>query len=189
MDLIATARHHATAGVGPALWFSAFCALLPEQLPQLTVAAAVAVGAPVPTLPSCAQVPGTATLAAAGGGVASRSSAAAAAGEAARSLTAATPIAAAAAEAVAAAEGGKALSLQASASAAASAAGPLSGEVLVQLLQLQCWDQDAAVRFYLFCCCQLAYPSTITALFPEADDAAPLVKGHLLLDSLKAIAR
>jgi hypothetical protein len=184
MDLIATARHYAATGLSPALWFSAFCALIPEQLPQLIVAAAVAVGAAVP------QPPGGITQDSMSPGATTGTSTAvvAAAGAA-----AATLIALAAAEAVANTAAGRswANSPTHATADAAGAMGSLSGELLSQLLlqQLPYCDQGAAVRFYLFCCCQLAYPSTITALFPEADDAAPLVKGHLLLDSLKAIAR
>jgi hypothetical protein len=43
--------------------------------------------------------------------------------------------------------------------------------------------------FYLFCCCQLAYPNSVVALFPEAEDAQPLVRSSLVMESLKAVFR
>jgi hypothetical protein len=47
----------------------------------------------------------------------------------------------------------------------------------------------AAVRLYTFAAGQLAFPSTLLALFPEGEDALPAVKGHLLQDSLRAVFR
>ncbi|KAI8465756.1 MAG: hypothetical protein J3K34DRAFT_525073 [Monoraphidium minutum] len=44
-----------------------------------------------------------------------------------------------------------------------------------------------ALGFYLFCCCQVAYPSGPAALFPEADDAAPAVRAAAALDAARAV--
>jgi hypothetical protein len=47
----------------------------------------------------------------------------------------------------------------------------------------------AALDFYLFCCCQLAYPNSIVALFPDGEEALPLVRSSLVMESLKAVFR
>lgn len=47
----------------------------------------------------------------------------------------------------------------------------------------------AAKDFYLFCCCQLAYPNSVLALFPEGEDALPLVRSSLVMETLKAVFR
>jgi len=47
----------------------------------------------------------------------------------------------------------------------------------------------AALDFYLFCCCQVAYPSSLSVLFPETEDAAPLVRSAPALDAVRAVFR
>lgn len=46
-----------------------------------------------------------------------------------------------------------------------------------------------ALDFYLFCCCQIAYPSSMCVLFPDTEDAAPLVRSASALDAVRAIFR
>jgi len=53
----------------------------------------------------------------------------------------------------------------------------------------QLLSSSAAFDFYLFCCCQLAYPNSVLALFPEAEECLPLVKSPLVMESLKAVFR
>jgi hypothetical protein len=67
--------------------------------------------------------------------------------------------------------------------AAGEAAGPASIDVELLL------SSPAALDFYLFCCCQLAYPNSVVALFPEGEDAQPLVRSSLVMESLKAVFR
>jgi hypothetical protein len=50
-------------------------------------------------------------------------------------------------------------------------------------------SSPAALDFYLFCCCQLAHPNSVLALFPEGEDAQPLVRSSLVMESLKAVFR
>lgn len=50
-------------------------------------------------------------------------------------------------------------------------------------------SSSAALDFYIFCCCQLAYPNSIVALFPEGENAQPLVRSSLVMESLKAVFR
>ncbi|WIA21417.1 hypothetical protein OEZ85_000631 [Tetradesmus obliquus] len=50
-------------------------------------------------------------------------------------------------------------------------------------------SSPAALDFYLFCCCQLAYPNSVLALFPEGEDAQPLVRSSLVMEGLKAVFR
>lgn len=47
----------------------------------------------------------------------------------------------------------------------------------------------AAADFWIFCACQLAYPNSVLALFPEAQEALPLVKSNLVMESIKAAFR
>jgi len=47
----------------------------------------------------------------------------------------------------------------------------------------------AAVDFWVFCACQLAYPNSVVALFPEAREALPLVRSNLVMESIKAAFR
>lgn len=47
----------------------------------------------------------------------------------------------------------------------------------------------AAADFWVFCACQLAYPNSVVALFPEAQEALPLVRSALVMESLKAAFR
>lgn len=47
----------------------------------------------------------------------------------------------------------------------------------------------AAADFFIFCACQLAYPNSVVALFPEAQEALPLVRSNLTMESLKAAFR
>lgn len=47
----------------------------------------------------------------------------------------------------------------------------------------------AAADFWIFCACQLAYPNSVLALFPEAQEALPLVKSNLVMESVKAAFR
>eukprot|EP00775_Hariotina_reticulata_P007415 gene7415-7624_t len=53
----------------------------------------------------------------------------------------------------------------------------------------QLLSSSAGLDFYLFCCCQLAYPNSVLALFPEAEESLPLVRSPLVMESLKAIFR
>jgi hypothetical protein len=46
-----------------------------------------------------------------------------------------------------------------------------------------------AADFWIFCACQLAYPNSVVALFPEAQEALPLVRSNLTMESLKAAFR
>jgi hypothetical protein len=50
-------------------------------------------------------------------------------------------------------------------------------------------SSPAALDFYLFCCCQLAYPNSVVALFSEGEEAQPLVRSSLVMESLKAVFR
>lgn len=47
----------------------------------------------------------------------------------------------------------------------------------------------AAADFFVFCACQLAYPNSVVALFPEAQDALPLIRSNLAMESIKAAFR
>jgi hypothetical protein len=47
----------------------------------------------------------------------------------------------------------------------------------------------AAADFWVFCACQLAYPNSVVALFPEAQKALPLVRSNLVMESIKAAFR
>ena len=46
-----------------------------------------------------------------------------------------------------------------------------------------------AADFWIFCACQLAYPNSVVALLPEAQEALPLVRSNLTMESLKAAFR
>lgn len=45
----------------------------------------------------------------------------------------------------------------------------------------------AAADFWVFCACQLAYPNSVVALFPEAQEA--LIRSNLAMESIKAAFR
>jgi hypothetical protein len=47
----------------------------------------------------------------------------------------------------------------------------------------------AAADFFVFCACQLAYPNSVVALFPEAQEALPLIRSNLAMESIKAAFR
>jgi hypothetical protein len=47
----------------------------------------------------------------------------------------------------------------------------------------------AAADFWVFSACQLAYPNSVVALFPEAQEALPLVRSNLVMESIKAAFR
>lgn len=47
----------------------------------------------------------------------------------------------------------------------------------------------AAADFWVFCACQLAYPNSVVALFPEAQEALPLIRSNLAMESIKAAFR
>ncbi|GBF93110.1 hypothetical protein Rsub_05721 [Raphidocelis subcapitata] len=46
-----------------------------------------------------------------------------------------------------------------------------------------------ALRFFVFACCQVAWPSLPGALCPETEDAAPLVRASAALDAVRAAFR
>jgi hypothetical protein len=48
---------------------------------------------------------------------------------------------------------------------------------------------DAALHFWVFCVCQLAYPCSVTALFAEEGGEVPLVRSAFVLEALKAAFR
>lgn len=47
----------------------------------------------------------------------------------------------------------------------------------------------AAADFFVFVACQLAYPNSVVALFPEAQEAVPAIRSSLVMEALKAAFR
>lgn len=185
-DLLAGARHHAAAGCAPAYWLCVFAGL-----------------AAAPWAPRLSSGGGGGSSSGSSSGDEGLSAAGESGGGRSRRGSEARSSAGRASDAGSGGDGDEGASerggtVDTEQSGGAAAAGPSQGKPGAPLRpqrrrarrpRASAPPRGGALDFYVFCCAQLAHPGAVSCLFPEAGDAAPLVRAAPAQDAVRAVFR